>query len=191
MKKYVKFLSPDLQRIIAWMIDPNPLMRPKASELLNDPAIRRFKVQRYLHVMKHQIVTFIYDKLFWVFSYLFFPIMYIVNIGLDRFHRERMSTPQEERMAKPVFLVNSDSSHPRISLSGTPTFSDSEEGEYRSLSLSNRRRVFMSDSPEMHQVHRDRGDYDRIRRIPRLDFNQPISSKKKTPKNSNTSTSES
>jgi hypothetical protein len=50
-------LSPDLRRIIACMIDACPLNRPKASEILNDPAIRRYKYRRQLLLAKHRVVN--------------------------------------------------------------------------------------------------------------------------------------
>jgi hypothetical protein len=40
------------------MIDPNPLNRPKAIEVLNDPAIKQYKRRRLLLLTKHRIVSF-------------------------------------------------------------------------------------------------------------------------------------
>jgi membrane-associated tyrosine/threonine-specific cdc2-inhibitory kinase len=49
-------LTPELRHVTAWMIDPNPLNRPKAREVLNDPAIKRFKARRQFYLRKHRVV---------------------------------------------------------------------------------------------------------------------------------------
>lgn len=50
-------LSYDLRRVIAWMIDPDPAQRPTASELLADPVVKKYKLNRQLLVVKHETVS--------------------------------------------------------------------------------------------------------------------------------------
>uniref|UniRef100_A0A915DDX9 Membrane-associated tyrosine- and threonine-specific cdc2-inhibitory kinase wee-1.3 n=1 Tax=Ditylenchus dipsaci TaxID=166011 RepID=A0A915DDX9_9BILA len=68
-EKYICHLSADLRRIIGCMIDPNPLLRPTAAELLNDPAIKRYKMKRWWLLAKHQIIAAaLSDKIFLIVS---------------------------------------------------------------------------------------------------------------------------
>uniref|UniRef100_A0A914MS55 Membrane-associated tyrosine- and threonine-specific cdc2-inhibitory kinase wee-1.3 n=2 Tax=Meloidogyne incognita group TaxID=654580 RepID=A0A914MS55_MELIC len=53
-EKYIKVLSTDLRRVIAWMIDPCPLNRPKAIELLKDPFVSRYRSRRQIKLLKHR-----------------------------------------------------------------------------------------------------------------------------------------
>ncbi|CAK5097783.1 unnamed protein product [Meloidogyne enterolobii] len=55
-EKYIKVLSTDLRRVIAWMIDPCPLNRPKAIEVLKDSFVSRYRSRRQIKLLKHRAV---------------------------------------------------------------------------------------------------------------------------------------
>ncbi|KAL7079516.1 hypothetical protein ACQ4LE_001567 [Meloidogyne hapla] len=102
-EKYIKALSTDLRRVIAWMIDPCPLNRPKAIELLRDPVVCRFRSRRQLKLIKHRVICSITDHLFFIFYafssllyQIFYPLIWLIHFCSERFSDPKISTPYSE-----------------------------------------------------------------------------------------------
>ncbi|KAI1725059.1 protein kinase domain-containing protein [Ditylenchus destructor] len=51
--KYIEQLSKSMNRILAWMIHPDPKLRPTATELLHDPDIKKHSLKRQQDLMRH------------------------------------------------------------------------------------------------------------------------------------------
>jgi len=104
-EKYIKYLSYDLRRVIAWMIDPDPAMRPTASELLDDPVVRTHKLKRQLLVVKHETFSFLSDQFCLLFSmlglllyYISYPFVLLFNSVYDRLVGTGHATPYSSRL---------------------------------------------------------------------------------------------
>uniref|UniRef100_A0A183C5K6 Membrane-associated tyrosine- and threonine-specific cdc2-inhibitory kinase wee-1.3 n=1 Tax=Globodera pallida TaxID=36090 RepID=A0A183C5K6_GLOPA len=102
-EKYIGFLSPDLRRVLAWMIDPSSLNRPKASELLKDPAIKKHKLCRKVLLMKHQMVLTVSDHLSiayifvtYVLYYVFLPFIWLFDFA-HNWSKPIKTTPYSKR----------------------------------------------------------------------------------------------
>ncbi|KAI1715606.1 protein kinase domain-containing protein [Ditylenchus destructor] len=51
--KYTKHLTKGMNRILAWMIHPDPKLRPSATELLHDPDIKKHSLKRQQDLMRY------------------------------------------------------------------------------------------------------------------------------------------
>ncbi|KAL3090861.1 hypothetical protein niasHS_007236 [Heterodera schachtii] len=136
-EKYIGFLSPDLRRILAWMIDPSPLNRPKASELLDDPAIKKHKFSRTLLLAKHRIVLAVSDHISiayifvsYILYYIFLPLIWLFNC-MHNWSKPIKTTPYSKRCGlnssligprdrTPEFNMPSSSDLSRQPISSTP-----------------------------------------------------------------------
>lgn len=93
-------ISADLRRVLAWMMDPNPLNRPKASELLSDPILRKHKLHRRFILIKHKLYSAIADRLSFLTNflssglyYIFLPFIWLFHSITNKFIEPKIITP--------------------------------------------------------------------------------------------------
>nr|CAD2148267.1 unnamed protein product [Meloidogyne enterolobii] len=133
-EKYIKVLSTDLRRVIAWMIDPCPLNRPKAIEVLKDSFVSRYRSRRQIKLLKHRAMCKLTDLMFFTyfaitsfFYQIFYPIIWVINFCSERFTNPKISTPfLEGRIMNNSLLHNRNRERtPEFNLASPPFTSNS------------------------------------------------------------------